>query len=527
MRRLLVCVSLAALVVGGCQVKTQGNGGGGSGGAGNGGSTAPAVQLDINKLQAAVSDPASKRFYEARGWAAAWDDKQAKALEAAIADAPRHAINPASFLKDARAGASPEEREANRTKAALNYAHALAFGMVQPDKLFDVYTVPKPRIDLNAGLSEALQAGAVPKWLASLAPSDPEYQALSAEYLRYMARAPHDHPTPIAPGGKIDPGHKDSRIPQIVAALRTGGYLPAAPAGQASAQQPAQSAAASTAYGGEIAGAVRKLQADYGIKPDGVIGVSTIEALNNGAAERARILAVNLERRRWLDRAPPQTRIDVNTAATFLRYWRDGQLAHQARVVVGQPGWETPELGSPITRLVANPDWTVPESIEQKELRPKGAAYLKAQHIVEKNGRLVQEPGPTNSLGQVKFDMLNDQSIYLHDTPAKALFASEERHSSHGCIRVQDAIGFARLIANDQGLLDPFNKALATGKEGDVSLKTRIPVRLMYHSAYLDGGRIVFRPDPYGLDDKLAAALGLGNGAIRHHVVKKVDDIGP
>jgi murein L,D-transpeptidase YcbB/YkuD len=510
----MVCVSLAALVVAGCQ--QSGDKGGG-----------PTTQVDATQLQSAVADPASKRFYEARGWSGAWDEKQAKSLEAAIGDAGRHGINPESFLKDLRAGGDGAAGEAMRTKVALAYAHALAFGMVAPDKLFDVYTVPKPRIDLAAGLAQALQAGDIQTWLASLAPQDPEYRALSEEYLRYRARAPQDKGPPITPGGKIDPGKKDPRLAQIVQALRTGGYLQAPQSNppQKGQSQP-QPTPAVERYSSDMVQAVKRLQADYGIKPDGVIGESTIEALNNGASERARILAVNLERRRWLDRQPPATRIDVNTAAAFLNYWRDGQLAHHARVVNGQPGWETPELGSPIARLVANPDWTIPDSIEEKEIRPKGAAYMRSQHIVEKNGRLVQESGPTNALGQVKFDMINNQSIYLHDTPAKALFASDERHSSHGCVRVQDAIGFARLIANDQGVLDQFNKALATGKESEVPLKAKIPVRLIYHSAYLDGGRIVFRPDPYGWDDKLALALGLG-GAIRHHVIKQVDDVGP
>jgi murein L,D-transpeptidase YcbB/YkuD len=285
-------------------------------------------------------------------------------------------------------------------------------------------------------------------------------------------------------------------------------------------------AAPPTGYAATLVPAVKQLQVDYGIKPDGIIGDSTLEALNNGAAERARILALNLERRRWLDRNPPATRIDVNTAATLLHYWRNGALAHLAKVVDGQPDWETPELGSPIYRLVANPDWTIPDTIADKEVRPKGAAYMAKQHIAEKNGRLVQEPGPANSLGQVKFDMLNDQSIYLHDTPAKALFASEERHSSHGCIRVEDAVGFARLLANDQGVLADFDLALASGKETNVPLKQRIPVRLLYHSAFVDGGRVLFRPDPYGWDDKLAQALGFG-GPLRHREIKHIHEIGP
>jgi murein L,D-transpeptidase YcbB/YkuD len=275
-----------------------------------------------------------------------------------------------------------------------------------------------------------------------------------------------------------------------------------------------------------MAEAVKKVQADYGIKPDGVIGNATIEALNTGARERARILAVNLERRRWLERTPPQTRIDVNTAAAELHYIRDNALANKRRVVVGQPEWETPELGSPLVRLVANPPWNVPESIAEEEILPKGAAYMAKENITTVNGRLVQQPGPKSALGLVKFDMSNKHAIYLHDTPSKALFASTERHASHGCARVENAIEFARLLANDQGQLEAFDKALATKKETGVPLPKQIPVRLLYHSAYLDGGKVIFRTDPYAWDDKVAQAMGLP-GQIRPRVAKHVTDIGP
>jgi murein L,D-transpeptidase YcbB/YkuD len=254
---------------------------------------------------------------------------------------------------------------------------------------------------------------------------------------------------------------------------------------------------------------VKRWQADSGLKVDGVIGNDTVAVLNSSPRDRARTLAVAMERLRWLDRNPPATRIDVNTGGTYLDYYRDGQHVERRRVVVGQPGWETPQLGSPIFQLVANPTWTVPESIEKEELAAKGAAYLASQNIVRKNGRLVQEPGPKNSLGQVKFDMKNDEAIYLHDTPAKALFGAEERHESHGCVRVQDAVGFARIIAQADGVLDKFNEALATGDETFVDLNKEIPVRLMYHTAYLgDDGRIHFAQDVYGWDNDVATALG-------------------
>ena len=242
--------------------------------------------------------------------------------------------------------------------------------------------------------------------------------------------------------------------------------------------------------------------------------------------ERARTLAVNLERRRWLERAPPATRIDVNTGAATLAYVRDGKVADTRRVVVGEPGHETPELGSPLYRLVANPTWTVPRSIEAREIAPKGEAYLRRNNMARRDGWIVQESGPRNSLGLVKFDLRNDQEIYLHDTPAKALFARSDRHASHGCVRVADALGFAAMIAEDQGVLGQWERALATGEENFVPLVHPIAVRLFYHTAFVENGRIVFAPDIYGWDEDVAEALGLPRRS-RHAARAAVTDLGP
>lgn len=232
-------------------------------------------------------------------------------------------------------------------------------------------------------------------------------------------------------------------------------------------------------------------------------------AVQDNMATRAMQLAVNLERRRWLERQPPATRIDVNIAAAFLRYHRDGNLADQRIVITGEPGWETPELGSPLYRLVANPDWTVPQSIEEDELGGLSPAALQRRNMSRENGRIVQQPGPDNALGQVKFDMQNDHAIYLHDTPAKAAFQRPERHLSHGCVRVHDALGFARMIAEHSGKLDEFNRALATRDTNMVPLAQPIPVRLMYQTAFVDNGQLRFVEDVYGWDVAVARALGL------------------
>ena len=248
---------------------------------------------------------------------------------------------------------------------------------------------------------------------------------------------------------------------------------------------------------------------------------------NQVAGERARLLAVAMERLRWLDRNPPQTRIDVNTAAAFLEYWRNGQARDRRNVVVGEPDWETPQLGSPIFQLVAHPMWRVPKSILEDELADKSPAYLASQAMEWREGRLVQLPGPKNSLGDVKFDMRNDQAIYLHDTQAKALFGLPERHRSHGCVRVQDALGFALLLANDDGILTDFQEAMTKEDETFVKMKTEVPVRLMYRTAFVDGGQVRFVEDVYGWDDDVAFALGYVRKPPRKKTEHARGDVGP
>jgi murein L,D-transpeptidase YcbB/YkuD len=209
-----------------------------------------------------------------------------------------------------------------------------------------------------------------------------------------------------------------------------------------------------------------------------------------------------------------------------LDYWRDGQHVDRRKVVAGEPDKQTPQIQAPIVNLVAYPTWTVPKSIAESEIAEKGSGWLAANDFSMKNGHYVQASGPKNSLGIVKFDMDDKYAIYLHDTPAKALFGMPDRHRSHGCVRVEDAVAFANGIASEQGIQDQFQKAMAKQDEGYVKLKKPIPVRLLYQTAYWDGSRIQFRPDVYGWDDNVAAALGLVRG-VKWAPVQQSGDIGP
>jgi murein L,D-transpeptidase YcbB/YkuD len=217
-----------------------------------------------------------------------------------------------------------------------------------------------------------------------------------------------------------------------------------------------------------------------------------------------------MERRRWLARALPPTRIDVNIASAELVYLRDGNEAWTSRAVAGSPEDPTPPIGGAFKQLVVNPPWNVPEGIAAEEILPKGPAYMAANDMYVDNGRVVQRPGPKAALGAVKFDMQNRWAIYLHDTPAKSVFASDQRHRSHGCVRVERAVEFARFLANERGVVSDFDTDLQSGETGTVQLKEEVPVRLLYHTAYVDkSGRLIFADDVYEWDDRLGQAMGL------------------
>ena len=445
----------------------------------------------------------------------AWNKSNEKQLRDAIAGAPANGLKPDLFLK----GDLPKddaERGAVLTRAALGYAEALARGYADPKKIADVYTIPRPSADVQQGLAQAIAKGNVGEWLASLLPQTDEYRELSKAHIAYLQLAGRTNFQPVPEGKPMKPGVRDPRAAAVVAALRAVNYLPPAQSNDPPPQR----------YSGALVQAVKHLQADFGIKADGIIGDTTLYALNLGPGGRARQLAIAMERLRWLERNPPATRIDVNTAAAFLDYWRDGEEVDHRNVISGEPDKPTPQIQASFGRLVANPYWRIPDSIYKEELADKGEAYFAENQMVFKDGKLVQLPGPKNSLGEVKFDMEDPQQIYMHDTPFKELFTLPERHRSHGCVRVQDALGFAAMLAGQDGVADQLQEALASGDEKWVKLKTEIPVRLLYHTAYWDGSSIQFRPDIYGWDDDVGRALGLVRGpAVR--ALEKASDIGP
>ncbi|WP_394730635.1 L,D-transpeptidase family protein [Altererythrobacter sp. GH1-8] len=487
--------------------------------------TASVNPIPEDKLRAAASDPVTRQFYEANGWHAVWSIAATKAFRRSLGERARHGLDHLSYLATPDASFSTARREILLTHAALSYSAALAQGQADPTQLHKIYTLSRPQIALNQPLKEALAAGNLETWLESLAPQDAVYTRLSKAYLSAQWEAKNADQAIIA-AGVIHVGDTDRRVPAIVKALIAGGYLTAQDT-TFSSSNPKSLPADAALYTRGIANGVMELQRSFGIEEDGIIGPDTLELLNVRPGDQAKALAVALERLRWLTRTPPATRIDVNTADAQLYYYRNGELVDNRRVIVGLPGNETPQLLAPIFRLVANPTWTIPKSIQHGEMAGVSNSYLRRHNMVRRNGWIIQLSGPSNALGLVKFDMRNDQAIFLHDTSAPLLFGRSQRHLSHGCVRVENAEDLAKLIAEDEGIGDKWQQARGSSRQIFVDLPSQIPVRLLYQNVFVDRtGEVAFRTDPYGWNAPIASALGFKEVS-RAKAMGEVVDIGP
>lgn len=451
--------------------------------------------------QPAALQPDIRRFYETVGWRPAWTPERIEALGRAVAQADRHGLAATDYLDSVSLVADPARADMRLTAAALGYAQVLSEGRVRPEQVEDLWEMQRNRAELGQAMAQALAAGRLAGWLNGLAPTDIGYTNLSAGYIRYRDLALRGGWPAFRGGRTVRPGERDGRIPALVRRLVAEGDLDELEAG----------AYADDLYAEGLAEALRRFQVRHGLTADGVIGEGTQSALSASAEDRARQIALNLERRRWLARELGPERIEVNTAAAIMVYWKDGRPVHSNRVVVGTARNQTPSLEKPFASVVANPPWYVPTSIARSEILPRGPGYLAANNMYVVDGRVIQRASPSSALGLVKFELQDSHAIFLHDTPAKALFQNAYRHRSHGCVRVEEAVEFARLLlAPDPERLARFDAALASRRTTRVETGRSISVRLLYWTAFVTGqGAVAFREDVYNRDRRLAEALGI------------------
>jgi murein L,D-transpeptidase YcbB/YkuD len=448
--------------------------------------------------------------------APALDARQAGVLIQTLKAARNHGFAPDAFAVDeaARLIQSPDPSarargEARLEAAAIAYAQAQHGGRLPANRFPSNWAIRPAAYDARADFAAALAGQRLAGWLADLPPSDKRYARLLTVYARYQDIAgrggwPVLHAKPALKPGSMGEGVEALRRRLTV---EDPSAAPGrVPAGQAAPAQPVYDAA--------LAAAVARAQTRYGLTPDGVAGAATIAALNVPVDQRLAQIRANLERWRWMPRSLPAYRLELNIADASLSLFDGGQPALVMRAIVGQPSKQTPMFEDRVQAVVLNPPWNVPPEIAAKEIWPKirrNPGYMaREQFVVRSGGGLQQLPGPKCALGTIKFDLSNPFGVYLHDTPARSLFARDDRALSHGCMRLEKPNALAeRLLAGDPAWpATRVDMALLSGKTIRVPLQRQAPVYVLYWSVFVDDqGQVQFRRDLYRWDEKLAAML--------------------
>ena len=482
--------------------------------------------------EAAAADQAIATFYQSRGYAPFWTapDQAARrsALFAALDRAGDHGLPVARYdagalaqaIRSARTEGDLGRIEVALTRAFLTYARDVHSGVVEPAKV-DPGILREVTYDDPLAVLAGFEAADPVAFLRALPPQWPEYARLMKEKIDLERAIAAGGWGPSVTGDKLEPGDSGARVIALRDRLAAQGYL---------------TRSATQDYDARITRAVQRFQLDHGLTADGVAGEGTLAELNVPPEDRLKSVIVALERLRWMAGTERGARyVWVNQPDFTARIIKDGAVEFQTRAVIGKnvPDQRSPEFSDFMEYMAVNPSWGVPRSIIVKEYLPLLQANPNAVshlQVVDGNGRVVpreavnfaaysarsfpfglrQPPSDGNALGKVKFMFPNPYNIYLHDTPAKELFAHEVRAYSHGCIRLGDPFDFAYALLSVQSA-DPkatFQAALDTNVETVVKLDTPLPVHLVYFTAWPDAkGNMTWRRDVYGRDGRIFDAL--------------------
>ena len=218
----------------------------------------------------------------------------------------------------------------------------------------------------------------------------------------------------------------------------------------------------------------------------------------------------------------------INLPDFHAEVFADHERAMRFRVVIGKnnrvcdPETETwtypnatPELMSKLEYFILNPSWYVPQRIVEEEIKPaveENEEWLEKNHYVLESvsgetWKVRQIPGEHNALGVVKFIFPNPHNTYMHDTAKKRYFDYTLRAYSHGCMRVQEPLSFAKYLATIDGKEDlDIDGLIASGQSKMIDLEKELPVFVEYHTVRIDGaGRPVFLADIYDRDARDAS----------------------
>ena len=455
-------------------------------------------------------------FYLQRGFAPLWTNDEGltqsgRGAVARLARASEDGLDLSTFAISNLAGkgrtaAQRAQADVMLSAAIVAYAVQASGGRIEPSSISPEITARPDVADPFKALALVAAAADPDAVLEDFIPSQKGYRDLRDKLAELRA---NDAPVAktIPPGPMLKIGMVDPRVPLIRARFGLDEL--------AEGETPR-----TLVYDAQVAAVVAGFQRANGLPASGLLTANTVRALSGdgNSAQEAAILA-SMEMWRWEPRDMGEERVEVNVPDFTLKVMKGDEVVHQARVIVGKPATQTAIFSNQIKYLLLNPAWNVPLSIIKKEMLPKlvkDPDYLTRAgfEVIHKGDTIYvrQPPGERNALGHILFMFPNEHSIYLHDTPSRGLFASQQRAFSHGCVRVDDPMRLGELVMGgaEKGWTQTRLRALVGNTERTIFLPRPLAIHIEYFTAFVDdSGALQMREDIYGHTGRVEAALGL------------------
>ena len=488
-------------------------------------------------------------LYSGAGWQPVWTKggrptRAARSAVDVLSNAEERGLHSADYdatllgrrLQALEGASPPSARDVGWFDVALSigvlrHVSDVHIGRVNPKNLSVGINVEPKKLDLAKELRNAIDRGDVGELVSRAEPRFIQYRSLKTAYARYRALAADSTIPTVKASGTLHRGDAFAGASALRRRLAALGDLSPVTGGDA--------------YDETLAGGVARFQARHGLPPDSVLGRATLAALNVPFTKRVRQLELALERIRWLPPLDTGPFVVVNVPGFELYAFdtlnAEGAPSLEMNVVVGKAevGRQTPLFERDMQYIVFRPYWVIPPGILRKEIMPavrRDPGYL-TRHDMEiysgsgdtgpalpttsanlarvSRGELGirRRPGPSNDLGLAKFIFPNDHNVYMHGTPAQALFSRARRDFSHGCIRLEDPARFAVWTLRDPNEWSPdqVRKAMDGTQSRRVDLARPMPVTVLYTTAVVHpDGVVAFYDDVYRHDARLEAALAKG-----------------
>ncbi|MGC9350445.1 MAG: L,D-transpeptidase family protein [Sulfurovum sp.] len=282
--------------------------------------------------------------------------------------------------------------------------------------------------------------------------------------------------------------------------------------------------------------AVISYQKRYNLKVTGEVDKVTTYYLNQPVSTHIQSIITNLDKTKLYPKAFEEEYVEVNIPDFKLRYYKNHRLTMRMGAVVGRIDRPTPLFDDKIEYMVLNPTWTITDNLVKRDLIPvlkKYPSYLVDNNIKAYSGRqevdvtyemiapyknsqvrvpyrFVQQPGPDNALGRVKFMLPNKYAVYLHDTDNKSLLSRRYRIYSSGCMRVQKPFELMyTLLRHTRGRYteEKINEILESNEPTTIRLSSHIPVHITYFTVFKENGKAHFKNDIYLYDQIISESI--------------------